>query len=739
MGMFYAHSREDNADTSTWQTMAEHEVGVAERAEDFAGKFGAGAYGRLLGLWHDLGKYHPAFQEKLYGASHSFEHAGAGAALAVEKAPRDGVALAFAIAGHHGGLANAKGGDGKPATPLATRLKNNGETLRALRENVPASLLEECVPPLSADMGDRQNARLEFWIRMIFSCLVDADWLDTESFVEGNKGRKRGGYDSIPALQERLDSHVDRLVVGCTADAKTRPTFLVRQAILHNCREAAHWEPGLFSLTAPTGSGKTLSALSFALNHARLNGKDRVIVVIPYTSIIEQNARVYRQALGNNNVLEHHTNLDPQARRDEIGDEITERHELATENWDAPVVVTTTVQFFESLFSNKRGRCRKLHNIANSVVVFDEIQTLPAGFRYPILDAIRELSDHYECSLVLSTATQPALAQRESMKYGLKNVREIVSDPDGAAETLKRVEIEFPALEEASTTWEQLAEQLAGHHQVLAIVHRRADARVLATLLSDRVPDDSVFHLSALMCPKHRLDVLDAVRLTLECGKPCRLVATQLIEAGVDVDFPVVYRALGGLDSIIQAAGRCNREGKAETGRVVVFRAPTTPPPGTPSQGLDVTASMLREDPTLSVHRQETMQRYFQSLYTLVPPDQAGIQGRRKELKFAEVGKKFKLIEDGFTHPIVVPYGVGEDLIEALERGEPSRDLLRSLQACQVSVYQTSRTSLLEGGQVVEVSLGLYGIAREYPKTYHPKYGLLLGDHTAPAAEKLVL
>lgn len=269
MGMFYAHSREDNADTSTWQTMAEHEVGVAKRAEDFAAKFDAGAYGRLLGLWHDLGKYHPAFQEKLYGAGHSFEHAGAGAALAVEKAPRDGVALAFAIAGHHGGLANAKGGDGKPATPLATRLKNNAETLRALRKNVPASLLAECVPPLSADMGDRQDARLEFWIRMIFSCLVDADWLDTESFADGNKGRKRGGYDSIPALQERLDSHVDRLVAGCTDDAKTRPTFLVRQAILHSCREAAHWEPGLFSLTAPTGSGKTLSALSFALNHAR--------------------------------------------------------------------------------------------------------------------------------------------------------------------------------------------------------------------------------------------------------------------------------------------------------------------------------------------------------------------------------------------------------------------------------------------------------------------------------------
>ncbi|MBI2422532.1 MAG: CRISPR-associated helicase Cas3' [Candidatus Hydrogenedentes bacterium] len=742
---FFAHTREGVSDTGQWQTLHEHEEGVAHLAKGFAAKFDAGPAGRLLGLWHDLGKYHPLFQERLHGATHRFEHAGAGAALAIEKDPQNGCPLAFAIAGHHGGLPNFKGGEGAPSTPLSTRVKNNTAILAALRGNVPAALLAEQLPPLPDFPKDCPESA-EFWTRMIYSCLVDADWLNTEEFIDLERAQKRGKYDDIPTLQARLDARIDRLAMECEDEVKARPTYQVRQAILQSCREAASWDPGLFSLTAPTGSGKTLSALSFALKHAQLKEKDRVIVVIPYTSIIEQNARVYSDALGLKNVLEHHANLDPKARRDEMGDEITERHELATENWDAPVIVTTSVQFFESLFSNKRGRCRKLHNIAKSVIVFDEVQALPAGFRYPILNVIAELCDHYKCSLVLSTATQPALARRDAMKYGLSGVREIVPDPDAASESLSRVGISFPDPDAPPVTWEELADDIAKgfadkraeSRQALIIVHKRNDAREVAELMGARLPETPLFHLSALMCPKHRLEVLDTVRELLEARKDCCLISTQLIEAGVDVDFPVVYRALGGLDSIIQAAGRCNRGGRPELGKVVVFRAPTKPPPGTPSQGLEVMESLLRECPGLRPHRQESIENYFKGLYAAVPADQAGIQGRRKEFKFAEVGQKFKLIEDGFTQPIYVPYGDGAELISELGKGFLEKDLLKQLQSYQVSAYKHAFPALLKRGQIFEVVPGLYAVAREYPGMYDPRYGLLNGDEVKPDADAFV-
>ena len=393
-----------------------------------------------------------------------------------------------------------------------------------------------------------------------------------------------------------------------------------------------------------------------------------MIVAIPYTSIIEQNAEVYRLALGQENVIEHHANLDPDAE--------TIRNRLASENWDAPVVVTTNVQLLESLFANRPSRCRKVHNISGSVVLLDEVQTLPTRHLDAIVEVLQELTDSYGCSLVLSTATQPALVRSDSLPRGLRSVHEIVPNPPSLFARLRRVEVDWSGALAPEVSWSTLAAEISRHEVVLVVVHRRRDARELAELL----PEERRFHLSALMCAAHRARTLEQIHQRLQSGGPCRVVSTQLIEAGVDVDFPVVYRALGGLDSIAQAAGRCNREGKLAAGRVIVFRSPTPPPAGTLRKGLERAESLLRAaGGALDLADPDLYATYFRVLYLGEDLDAAGVQAARQALKFATVARKLRLIEDGFAYPIVVPWGDGEQRLEALRRMGPSRERLREL------------------------------------------------------------
>ena len=585
---FYAHSHPERPHHE-WHRLEDHLQAVSELAAAFADAFDSADWGRVAGLWHDLGKYQPEFQARLLGATEAVDHSTVGALLADAKDSEGGKALAFAIAGHHGGLPNAVQRGDTDRSSLLDRLRRSAPLLDKVLAAAAPTVTDHTVPVLPSWLepgcpGDRAAQqrlirRTELWVRFLFSALVDADFLDTEEFFEPGKRAAVGRLDTVATLRERLDAHLDRL----SAEAEPTKVNGVRRDVLQACRSAARVDPGLFSLSVPTGGGKTLSAMAFALRHAHHHGLRRVIVVIPYTSIIEQNAAVYRDVLGEANVIEHHSNLDPVQE--------TPRNKLASENWDAPVVVTTSVQFFESLFANRPSRCRKLHNVAKSVVVLDEVQTLPSAFLLSILDALNELARGYGCSVVLSTATQPALAKRDTLPEGLTDVREIVPAPRALADRLKRVTVHWPDPDDEPRTWPELAEELRGHPRVLAIVHRRQDARDLAQLL----PPEGLFHLSALMCPRHRSDTLAQVREALAGDGPCRLVSTQLIEAGVDVDFPVVYRALGGLDRIVQGAGRCNREGKGDAGRVVVFRAPTPPPRGAPTKGLETTLSLLRE------------------------------------------------------------------------------------------------------------------------------------------------
>ena len=645
------------------------------------------------------------------------------------------VPLAFAIAGHHSGLANPQQRSDSGALPLRERIDGNRGILTDLRSLLPSELLNRQIPPLPdwASPGpealppakDAIRRSLEFWTRMLFSALVDADRLATERFCSPTTHASRAG---TPPLEPLLDT-LDRWLATLPDDTAVSH---LRQSVLADCRNAAQLPPGFFSLTVPTGGGKTLSSMAFALRHATKHRLRRVIVAIPFTSIIEQNAKVYRTILGADQVIEHHSNLDEGMLAETYG-EVEVARRLASDNWDAPIVVTTNVQFFESIFSNRPSRCRKIHNIARSVIILDEVQALPPGFLLPVLDALRELVSRYGCTVVLSTATQPALTQRPSLPAGLEGVHEIASDPRALARTLRRVRVVWPRPDDPPTPFTDLAEQLRAETQVLAIVHRRKDAQDLAMLL----PSEGRYHLSALMCPAHRTEVLDRVKLALTSGEPCRLVSTQVVEAGVDIDFPVVFRALAGLDSLVQAAGRCNREGTLVDagghpvpGRFEIFRSATEPPPGILRRGLETTLGMLARHPQgLTFGDPETTEEYFRLLFGSVALDVSGIQAARAGLNFAATAEKFRLIADS-TWPVVVPWGDAAPRL-ATHDAFPTRATFRSLQPFTVQIYDHQLRGLCEAGALTVVSDGLFALAAPFKHLYDPVFGLLDGAGAA--------
>ncbi len=557
---------------------------------------------------------------------------------------------------------------------------------------------------------------------MLFSCLVDADFLDTEAFMQPEKQDLRGQYPDLGSLLARFNDHM----AGFAAKAADTPVNRLRTQILRDCREAATKPSGIFSLTVPTGGGKTLSGMAFALEHAIQHGKQRVIYAIPYTSIIEQTANIYRNIFGNC-VIEHHSNLDP--------DKEDAQSRLAAENWDAPIIVTTNVQLFESLFASRTSRCRKLHNLANSVIVLDEAQLLPPEFLNPILGVMKALVEHYGVTFVLSTATQPALhtyhdsfGKAVVQGFDAEQINEIMPDPEALFAALERVEIELPADLVAERSWEDLAEEIAELDSVLVIVNTKKQAAELCRLL----PADT-FYLTTNLCGEHRSEKLKEIRQRLQDGEPVRVVSTQLIEAGVDVDFPVVYRALAGLDSIAQAAGRCNREGKlAEKGRVVVFVPPLNAKlPGHLGRSATVSRSLLPTFTQAPLHHSH-FQTYFEHFYARAESrDKHGIvdllaqNARELKIQFRTAALRFRLIDDDGS-AVLVTYGDGAKLIAQLKIIGPKRNLMRKLQRYTVSVRDRDKTRLEKLGDIKELSnlVGVYELTT--PGLYDPKYGLLL-------------
>lgn len=661
--------------------LEDHLRETARLTKSFGWKLQAAEMAERAGAWHDLGKYSDAFQHRIITANgfeshlegdHSArpDHSTAGALWAKNKLEGVGLPIILAIAGHHGGLKDPKS--------VGKRLRDNPQRLdEALVGEPPAEFLDLSHVPLpdflyKADGKSLDPHRFEMFTRMLYSALCDADFLDTEAFYDSARSSERLCALTLRDQRARLDTYLD----GLQAKAPSTEVNRTRKEILDACLAAVEIEPGFFSLTVPTGGGKTLSSLAFALGHAERHDLDRVIVAIPYTSITEQTSDVFRQALGSEAILEHHSLLEPSKE--------TVWNRVASENWDAPLVVTTTVQLFESLFANRSSACRKLHRIARSVIILDEAQTLPPHLLSPILDGLKTLVRDYGCTVLICTATQPAFRKSPAMPEGIETIREIIPSELRLFERLRRVRIQWPATSDP-LPYDTLADDLVDEDDVLAIVHKRKDARELCLALDSRLGHSDTLHLSALMCAAHRSQVLADIQRRKRSGQPVRLIATQLVEAGVDLDFRVVYRAMGGIDSLAQAAGRCNREGKLPgLGELRVFHAPTVPPAGVPRKALDIARGLI--DSETDLFDPELYRRYFTRLYDLSDRDSKEIQEYRKNLDFEAVARHFKLIEDDWSASIVVPFGEAQTLIEELRQKGPSRQRMRALQRYTVTV-----------------------------------------------------
>ena len=694
------------------QTVLEHLNQTSSLCSRFAAAFGAEEQGRLAGLAHDIGKYSDAFQRRLNGGP-KVDHATAGA---WECTRRGQIFAAFAVAGHHGGLPDGGGqGDSPDQSTFFGRMN------RAMQGKLESygRWTEELMLPQVA-IPDRFSSQTEgmFFTRMLYSCLVDADFLDTEAFM-AETPVPRGGGEPIDALEQKLLCHISNWFPAQTSLNEQRCEILSR------CLEQGETQkPGLFTLTIPTGGGKTVASLAFALRHAKAHGLDRVVYVIPYTSIIEQNAQVFRDILGDENVLEHHSGVLYDIENEADSQAI--RMAKATENWDKPVVVTAAVQFFESLFADRSSKCRKLHNLARSVIIFDEAQMLPVPYLRPCVFAISQLVKHYGVSAVLCTATQPSLDGL--FQEFLPGTAPVELCPPGLDQSVFR-RVTFRR-EESTLSCLALAQRLNERNQALCVVNRRKSAQEIYALLKH----EGSFHLSTLMCPAHRKAVLEEIRQRLINGLTCRVVSTSLIEAGVDVDFPEVFREEAGLDSILQAAGRCNREGKrpAEESIVTIFLS-ETPPPALFHRNID--AGRLALGQFDRPDSAEAISCYFNTLLTVT-----GKAGQDKEnilpmmddsltlMPFRTVAERFHLIESD-TRTVYIPWGEGCLLLDRLRAGERTQALFRALGQYSVSIYPDHFGSLDRAGGLELLEDGS-GILAD-PTLYSGDMGLTLEPEEA--------
>ncbi len=781
-GDFWAHTRHDGESGLVTQPLDGHLVGVAHRARDAAVRFGS-EWAWLAGVWHDLGKYRPGFQAyirispdahiegKLAGpAQREKTHSAAGALHAIatlrshagpagERAAR---LLAYVIAGHHAGLADWVAGldDRLFGTRCEDSRIEYEEALSACAEVAPQLLalpdtfdLQRALFAIPGAVS-REPLAWSLWVRILFSALVDADFLDTEAFMNAGRADARDAFAPLTQYRERLDWHLAQMAQRVAIEGRaTDPVMKQRANVLRRCREEALRAPGVFSLEVPTGGGKTLSSLAFALDHAVLHGKRRVIYAIPYTSIIEQTADVFAAIFGRDAVVEHHSQSDASKEAaDDAQDTAATR--LACENWSAPLVVTTNVQLFESLFAARTSRCRKLHNLVDSVIVLDEAQLLPPEFLQPILDTLRLLVDHYGVTLLLCTATQPVLTDatrfdpRRSLR-GLAAPQAIIEQRDALFDALERVSINWPVDLQQPVELAEVAARIADDDAALAVVNTRRDAAELLAAL-DTATGERALHLSAAMCGQHRADTIAEIRARLTArragtdARPLHVVSTQLVEAGVDIDFPVVYRALAGLDSIAQAAGRCNREGLLPgKGRVEVFVRDIPKPLAALRASVQATRSTLGHERPVAL-RPAHFEAYFRHYYDgFESRDARGIVDLLRcddhfAMSFRTAAERFRLIDDEEQVRLIVPYeSPAPDahdiapLIERLRIGQTDRWLLRAVQRHIVQVRRRAINAWQRRGDADEIQPGLFVL--NDPLLYDARLGLLSDCHPIAA------
>ena len=680
--------------TTDWaiQSNKEHQNGVAQLAASFANEFGMAEWGHVMGLLHDKGKEQKTFQQHIMKESGfrpnihvegNYDHAYVGALIAKELffRPPYYQIMANALMGHHRGL------------------YDEGDKKEMLEKAIPEDVVVEKISTsLILPQKKMLPKDVNHLIRMLFSCLVDADYLDTERFMIPTQAELRKRKSSIEELLGLLEAFLAKL----RSEAPDNEVNAIRNKVQQWCIDASDGNVDFYSLTVPTGGGKTLSSVLWALRHAKRNGLKRIIIAIPYTSIITQTATVLRNIFGDENVLEHHSNID---FNDISPNETAYRMKLATENWDYPIVVTTNVQLFESLFSNKPSDCRKLHNLANSVLILDEVQTLPMEFLMPIIDSFDTLKRIFNVSVLFTTASQPILnGTIEGTNYqtrfeALPNVTEIIPCEAKLYDRLRRVKLEF---EDNVQTYDEIAEKIARHNRVLCIVNTRKDAKEIFS----RLPKDGMcLHLSRMMCPVHIKNIIERLKLALKDSeqKIIRVVATQLIEAGVDIDFPVVFRQEAGLDSILKAAGRCNREGLSEISTTYVFALDKKLPTGFITQTNNARKNMVGNFDWFSP---EAMNEYFRQLHSRIEcfdkPNTKSLL-YDGEMYFETFAKEFRLIDDTTTS-VIVNYGDEvEPLINQLKNDGYSYSLMRQLAQYGVNVRDKDLLKLMEAGAVEEI------------------------------------
>ena len=666
------------------QSCEEHLAGTMEFAYNFGKKIGFQDWTALIAQLHDVGKYSLKFQQYIrYKSGYDegcqqlckTDHSSAGAIISRKMYPQFFLPIAHCIAGHHSGLLNH--------ASLCDRLEKN------IDEEIP-------LPLTTINLTRPQNVNsknLHHWFRMLYSCLVDADYLDTERFMNSTSYRLRKNSTNMVAIKEKLDSYLSNLS-NLASDTLLNNT---RNKIQDECKNAAKLEEGIYSLTVPTGGGKTLSSMVWAVNHAIYHAKERIIVAIPYTSIIVQTAEIFRKIFGEGNVLEHHSNFEG-----------TGNQKLAAENWDAPIVVTTNVQLFESLFSNKSSKCRKLHNLCDSVLILDEVQMLPTTLLEPILDSLKALCKLFKTSILFTTASQPSyighIGSSKIRFEGIEKIHEIVDDISMLSKNLRRASI---TIRQEEQRYEDIAKEIQLQEKILCIVNTRKEAKAIYEYMPN---DGSTIHLSRMMCSAHIIETIDKIKKHLKSKSevPLRVIATQLIEAGVDIDFPIVYRSIAGLDSILQAAGRCNREGLLnKLGQVIVFKGEERTPQGLISKGKYALEELLASEPMIDLLSPLAMKKYFSLLYSKINTfDEARIKEllcQSTSMQFEDAAKAFKMIDDD-NHPIVVHWGKGSEYINKLKRHGLDRDLSRKLQKYSVSVRSKDLIELVKMGRIEQIN-----------------------------------
>ena len=719
-----SHIYKDDKDCWHIQSNEQHLEGVARLSESFADEFGMGSWGRALGLLHDKGKERKSFQDYIrqnsglepeIHCSLEHNHAFVGGILAKSMYGKGSESmLCNQIISHHSGLHDY-------CQIEETLKKDIPSDVNRCVEKIQLNRPPFSLSPIKGCKGMTSDAN--HLSRMLFSCLVDADYLDTELFMDEQSARKRINGISLQSLLPLLETYIDNL----QKKGNESEVNAIRNQIQERCASMSNVEKGFYSLTVPTGGGKTLSSLVWALRHAVHNGMKRIIIAIPYTSIIVQTASILKQIFGEEAVLEHHSNFDPLSLKSK---EMQHKAKLATENWDYPIVVTTNVQLFESMFSNKPSDCRKLHNIVNSVIILDEVQTLPTDYLQPIVDALKSYQRMFGISVLFTTASQPVLSgliegcNPKAAFQGIDNITEIMPKEYVLHDKLRRVRLE---IDNTGSTYDEIADRLSQHNKVLCIVNTRNDAREIF----ERLPKEGMtIHLSRMMCPRHVSKAIQEIKQALSDNSETviRVVATQLIEAGVDIDFPVVYRQEAGLDSILQAAGRCNREGKLDMATTYVFSLSVEHK--LYGSIIDANNARLNMINVNDWFAPETMTEYFRQLYcrkeTFDKKDIKTLLYKPTEMCFAEAAKDFRLIEEAGT-TVYVNMDDSLELVERLKSDGITYSLMKQLSQYSVNIHERDFLKLWSYGAIEEVIEGIYVVNDR--AQYDENIGLRLDNH----------